>query len=462
MVPETLHMSVTEDREKERLIEEVKSLREKLARLKLAESERKRAGNQLRLLQDINNAMNRGTPLDHVLQMAAEGVREIFDYAACDIYLLENNHKNLRYAALSIDSHILGLIEKLTGLTALGLRIPLTEESSFADVIEKKRLWITDDMVKVFEGFTDNKRLKLLAGQAARLSRFRSVIRVPLIAEDEVLGIIGAASKKGITDEDGEVLERFASQMALAIKKGQAEEALKKAYQELKSLDEMKNNIIANITHELRTPITIALTSLELAITENDSQARERALRLGIKALHRQNRIVQDLLEVARKEKKELEINVETIDINDVAFLAVEEMLPAAGEKGIKINLDLPNIWVKADLEKIRHVLLNLLDNALKFTEQGGNINISARVKGDMAVVCVEDNGIGIGEEFHGKIFDRLYQVDATSTRRFGGTGMGLAVAKEVINTHGGIIWVESEKGKGSKFYFTLPISTDG
>jgi signal transduction histidine kinase len=121
-----------------------------------------------------------------------------------------------------------------------------------------------------------------------------------------------------------------------------------------------------------------------------------------------------------------------------------------------------PSIRVKADIEKIKHVFLNLLDNAIKFTDKGGNVYISARMKESMVEVCVEDTGIGISEEFHEKIFDRFYQVDATSTRRFGGTGMGLAVAKEIINTHGGIIWVQSREGKGSKFCFTLPVSRDG
>jgi signal transduction histidine kinase len=162
---------------------------------------------------------------------------------------------------------------------------------------------------------------------------------------------------------------------------------------------------------------------------------------------------------VATLRKEESELNIEEINLADVTAIAVGEMKSPAEEKGIKIELDVPGTLVRADYEMVKLVLLNLLDNAVKFTDKGGRIKVSSGMKGDMVEVSVEDTGIGIPEELHGRIFDRLFQVDATATRRFGGTGMGLAVAKDIVEVHGGKIWTESEPGKGSEFYFTLPIA---
>jgi signal transduction histidine kinase len=237
---------------------------------------------------------------------------------------------------------------------------------------------------------------------------------------------------------------------------------LQVAYDELRTLDETKSNIISNVSHELRTPITIATSSIDLALEEDDRDSRERLLHMARRALMRQDRIVGNLIEAARIHRRELKVNIEDINIGEVAQIAVGEIRPFAKEKGLEVDLDAPDILVKADFEEIRHVLLNLLDNAVKFTDKGGRIKVSAKTEQGMAVIRVEDTGLGIPEEFHQKIFDRLYQIDATATRRFGGTGMGLALAKEVVEAHGGAIAVESRPGKGSTFIFTLPLAEGG
>ncbi|MFQ6136242.1 MAG: sensor histidine kinase, partial [Candidatus Hydrothermarchaeales archaeon] len=121
------------------------------------------------------------------------------------------------------------------------------------------------------------------------------------------------------------------------------------------------------------------------------------------------------------------------------------------------IQEDLPK--VRADFDELKHVLLNLLDNAIKFNRKGGEVLIEAGQKGDVVEVSVSDTGIGIAEEHLEKVFDRLYQIDVSTTRKHGGIGMGLAVAKEIVEAHGGRIWVESEIGKGSHFCFTVPVA---
>jgi PAS domain S-box-containing protein len=284
---------------------------------------------------------------------------------------------------------------------------------------------------------------------------------IPLKSNGRVLGVINLYVEQGHRrdEREEEFLNAAAHVLVGIIKRKQAEEALTAAYKELKTIDEVKTNIIANVSHELRTPLTIASTAIGMAMNEEDKDERLKLLKMANNAFNRQNRIIGNLIEVARVQKKEFVLNIEDINISEVATLAVWELKPTARDKGIQIGLDLlPDIVVKADFEEIKHVFLNLLDNAIKFTGKGGRVKVSAEIKGGMAEVSVEDTGIGIPEEFHDKIFDRLYQVDATPTRRFEGTGMGLAVAKEIVEAHGGAIWVESEVGKGSRFVFTLPM----
>jgi PAS domain S-box-containing protein len=238
---------------------------------------------------------------------------------------------------------------------------------------------------------------------------------------------------------------------------------LQKAYDELKSLDELKSNVIANVSHELRTPITIAKGALEMVMGENDPDSRGRLIAMARDALIRQNMIVGDLIDAASMEKRKFRLKPEALDLGQVIPLVVNEFKSVVIKKNIalesKIGKGLPR--VRADYKELEHVLRNLLSNALKFTEEGGSVAIEARKKKGMVMVCVSDAGIGIPKKLHEKIFDRLYQIDSGGTRRYGGTGMGLAIVKEIVEVQGGRIWVESEPGKGSRFCFTLPIAEE-
>jgi hypothetical protein len=242
----------------------------------------------------------------------------------------------------------------------------------------------------------------------------------------------------------------------------EAHEKLTAAYEELKSLDELKANIIANVSHELRTPITICKGAIEIAMDEEDADKRRKLLHMAKEAMERENRIVGDLVAVAQMEKQRFRVNLENINIADVIAIVLEEFRGLAEEKKIALEMRVEKAVppVKADFEKIRHVLRNLVDNAIKFNPEGGTVEVHASKRKDEVVVCVRDTGIGIPKDKLDKIFDRMYQVDASLTRRYGGTGMGLAVAKQIIELHKGRIWAKSEPGKGSEFCFTLPVST--
>ena len=199
-------------------------------------SKRKMMENQLLILQRINNAINTGEPLDHILQMAAESVREIFDYAACDIYLMDRKRNELICTAISVDHETLKRIEELTGLNVLGYRIPLFRNSNFTYVVKNRKVFKTDDMVEVFDDYSDSRILRSFSPHIAKITGFRSVIRAPFVAEGEVVGVIGVARRREITEKDIELLKYFISQLALVVRKGQLEKVLGDSEEKFRTL----------------------------------------------------------------------------------------------------------------------------------------------------------------------------------------------------------------------------------
>ncbi|NOZ58081.1 MAG: hypothetical protein GXO66_00660 [Euryarchaeota archaeon] len=237
---------------------------------------------------------------------------------------------------------------------------------------------------------------------------------------------------------------------------------LKSAYLELKNIDELRSNIMANISHEMRTPIAVVRGILELLGSEEDPEKRRELIEIAQKALARQNFIVEDLLKAGKLEKEVEAPKMGDVDITELIQEVSEEFLPLLKKEGLKLNLVLKeSLWTSADAEQIRHVLRNLMSNAVKFNRPGGSITVEAMPREGKAEVCVADTGIGIPEDKLDKIFERFYQVDPSPTRRYGGTGLGLAIVKEIVEAHGGEVWVSSKLGEGSRFCFTLPLRPD-
>ena len=240
-----------------------------------------------------------------------------------------------------------------------------------------------------------------------------------------------------------------------------AHEELKIAYNELREIDRVKTDIISNVSHELKTPLTVARGFIELALGEVKNGNIREYLQLAVEALDRQTHIIDDLVKVAEIHRGEASLNLELASIERLIREAVERKRDMAERHKVKIYVEvdkrLPQ--VKVDVMGIKHVLNNLIDNAIKFNKPRGEVRIKASVLSTgFIVVCVEDTGIGIEKHLLEKVFEPLFQVDSSTTRKYPGTGMGLALAKRMVELHGGTIWAESEPGKGSKFCFTLPV----
>jgi PAS domain S-box-containing protein len=238
-----------------------------------------------------------------------------------------------------------------------------------------------------------------------------------------------------------------------------AREHLKEAYRRLKELDKLKDELISNVSHELRTPITIAKTAMELALRENDPRQRHKLLNLGISAMKRQNNIVGDLICIHEMQTENYNLTKEPIDLVELINKVVEEIRPSALAKKVRLGLraedGIPR--VEADYNEIKHVLRNLLDNAIKFNRPGGRVFIEIKNGRGCVKVSVKDTGIGIPPKYINRIFERFYQIDSGPERQYGGTGMGLTIVKNIIEAHKGKVEVKSRKREGSTFTFTLP-----
>lgn len=232
----------------------------------------------------------------------------------------------------------------------------------------------------------------------------------------------------------------------------------KELTKKIKEMERLKGGIISNVSHELKTPVTIIKSSLELAMKEKNEKERRKILEIAMKALNRQLNIINKLMRMAEIETEKFEIHSEPIDLKKLTSSAIEEIYPLAQIKGIEIQKSLRgDLKVKADKEKIYEVLINLLENAVKYNKKNGKIFVKAESKKDYVEVSVEDTGIGIRPENLNRIFEKFYQERPRSKEARGGAGLGLAIVKEILEAHKGAIWVESEYGKGSKFIFTLP-----
>jgi two-component system, OmpR family, phosphate regulon sensor histidine kinase PhoR len=233
---------------------------------------------------------------------------------------------------------------------------------------------------------------------------------------------------------------------------------------ELRRLERVRQDFVANVSHEFKTPLTAIQGFAEtlLAGAMEDSHSSRRFLEIIRDHAVRLARLTNDLLKLARIEAGKLEVEFFPVPLMEVIERSAETTLLKASRKQIALEVDVPPDlpMVRGDASLLRDVLQNLIDNAIQYTPEGGRIQVNAFVGAREAVVCVADTGIGIPLVDQERIFERFYRVDAARSREAGGTGLGLSIAKHIIEAHGGRLWVESEVGRGSKFFFSVPLAT--
>jgi len=234
--------------------------------------------------------------------------------------------------------------------------------------------------------------------------------------------------------------------------------------EKLRELDRVKSEFIANISHELRTPLHSirGFTKLMLGGKVPDPETQKEFLTTIDKQSERLGTLIDSLLDMSRLESGRFTIQKQRLSMKDIIHETVESFYSLASEKGAVINEDIPAALpeIEADGERVRQVMVNLLSNALKFSNGGGSVTVKGEAKDGELLVQVTDRGIGIPKEAMPHLFERFYRAKDSMAR--GGAGLGLYISEQIIEAHGGRIWAESKVGKGSTFSFTLPLNQAG
>jgi signal transduction histidine kinase len=242
---------------------------------------------------------------------------------------------------------------------------------------------------------------------------------------------------------------------------------LQTALERVSELSQLKANFISNISHELRTPLTHIKGYIELLITESlgSITAEQRhALTVSQQSTNRLENLIEDLIMVSLASRGEMSIQQEDVDIKRLANLAVKSHADAALARGVNLHaiVDEKVPLVQADSQKIAWVFSQLIDNGVKFTSSGGSVVLSVKCEGqNLVIVSVTDTGIGIPADQLEDIFEPFHQLDGSTTRRYGGTGLGLSLVRQIVEAHGSMLEVQSTDGRGTTFKFPLLSSAE-
>ena len=235
---------------------------------------------------------------------------------------------------------------------------------------------------------------------------------------------------------------------------------------ELKHLDQIRREFVANVSHELRTPLSILRGYIEVLLDEPETPSEELARMLSIMERHskRLQRLVDDLLSLAQLESSQATLELSDVRVDELFNNLIRDWKEKLAAKNLKVIVDLtPEAFtLHADGTRLEEVLYNLLDNAVKFSPENGQIRLRATHRGSDMVLSVADGGLGIGKEHLPRIFERFYRADKGRSRELGGTGLGLAIVKHIAQLHGGRVEAESELGHGTTIRVVLPLRSAG
>ncbi|MGB8344908.1 MAG: ATP-binding protein [Ktedonobacteraceae bacterium] len=355
------------------------------------------------------------------------------------------------------------------GSSPYGLRRPRIPRPALRDLdmnlarmaIQKQKIVYAEDIGPIYQERGETwSQMALEAG-------YRFVIAVPVLLQNQSIGafILYDDKPHPVTSHDTFLLSTAAFQAAMAIQNALLFAEIKDKNAALERANHLKSQFLATVTHELRTPLHSIISYGGLLVegfVEGElTSEQEEHIQFMVRRAEDLSRLVDDMLDLSKIEADRLEVKLEPLTLRPCLMEVVEQLKPLASNKGLYLTLEadegLP--MALADSYRLRQVALNLVSNALKFTEKGGVVIRCGRLAGyDMLRIAVQDSGIGISPAALGYIFEAFRQADGSTTRRFGGTGLGLTIARKLIELQGGEVAVESLVGAGSTFSFTLPV----
>lgn len=351
-----------------------------------------------------------------------------------------------------------------------GLRRPRIPRPALRDLdmilarmaIQKHKIVYAENIATIYQERRESwARMALEAG-------YRSVIAVPLLLQEQAIGafVLYDDMPRIVTRRDTFLLSTAAIQASMALQNALLFAEVKDKNAALERVNHLKSQFLATVTHELRTPLHSIISYGSLIVdgfldgeltTEQESH-----IRFMVDRAEDLSHLVDDMLDLSKIEADRLEVKTEPLTLEPCLQQVVDQLRPMANDKGLQLTLEMDKSLPKvmADSHRIRQIVINLVSNALKFTEHGGvTIRCTLLNNYDMLRVSVHDSGIGISPAALGYIFEAFRQADGSTTRQFGGTGLGLTIARKLVELQGGEVAVESVLGQGSTFSFTLPLA---
>lgn len=386
---------------------------------------------------------------------------------------------------------ILEVSQRMLGASASSVLLldENTKELTFEQALGEKAESLKPFKIKLGEGIagkvaatgnpvllSDVRKDPAFTGKVDALTGFvtRSVLCVPMKVKDKIVGVLELLNKAGANSQDTFTQDDLKQAMAVAALAAVAVENAKlyaektRNLEEIQQLEKVKMEFLSIISHELRTPLVpikgyVAL--LERGEGKLDNKTRLKFLEEIMNQTDHLTRLIEDLFLAIDLEDVTYKLELEKISIKDLLTNAISQRKAPGDTHPVRISIESqldsnPDaLLIRADKSRLSHAFMHLLDNAIKFSPGGGKIVFIIK-KGFSPYrfeVLVKDNGIGIPQDAISKVFNMFYQVDSTSTRKFGGTGNGLYIAKKIIEAHNGTIWAESQEGEGSVFHVLLP-----
>jgi signal transduction histidine kinase len=402
---------------------------------------------QLARLIEVSVTLNSTLNLDELLQFIIRSATEILNCESVSILLYDEKHGRLVFAAATGSDP-----KRLT-------ETPVPLDRSLAGIIFRENKSVTLSDVQ-----HDARHYQMVSKHVS--FEVHNLLGVPMRIKDQPTGVLEALNKRGgdFDESDADILSVIASQAAVAIHNARLVKALQDAYDELRANDQLKTNFLALASHELRTPLGVIIGYASFLEEESPGELSDHAKQV-LNAAMQMRVLVDAMTNLNMLRSEEMVMHRLVVPVQQVLRGAYTEVKQLVSAKGQMVNLDLPEklIPIKCDPDKLTSAFVNLLDNAIRFTQEGGKITVGAALQPGGEVLCwVQDTGKGIPAGELKKIFQEFYQIEPHTTRKHGGMGIGLSIAKGLVEAHGGTIWAESHGlGKGATFKVLLPfIST--
>ena len=398
--------------------------------------------NKLLRLVELSVTLNSTMDLGDLLQRITATATELLDCEASSILLYDESNPRLYFAAA-------------TGSDPAELaKIPVPIEGSLAGTIFRT------NQPMILNNVEQDPRHYTLVSDKVKF-KTNSLLGVPMPIKDRTMGVLEAINKRDRDFNDGDVaiLSVTAAHAAIAINNARMLQETRDALKQVKDANEVKNNFLALASHELRTPLGIIMGYSQFLKEDTEDEAQQLAGQV-LDAARQMRTILDAMSNLTMLKADTLALAPQKTPIQDVLTFASEGIKEIASTRDQKLVFDFPEepIYVNVDIDKTSLAFINILNNALLFSPPGSAITIGVASQDDMVLAWVQDQGTGIPADKLDKIFEEFYQIEPPNTRNYGGLGIGLPIAKGLIEEQDGKMWAESEgDGKGATFKVTLP-----